>query len=532
MKINSALAVLVAAAMFAVLPPCVSQTITDRTLPKAVQPISGTLVLAGVGELADRSLQTFAWLAGESDGKLVIVSSDRDNPLKKQLGGWLDNITVIPMSEEENSSRALTAISTATAVWLSDDFSDAFAQSFMDEKLKQSLVAVLERNGVVGGQGKGAQCLATNFVTPGKISKGLDLLPNSIVDATSENSSETLRSALKMKPARVGWEIPPGAFVVVHDGRRVGVIGPTEINIRVAARGDWPERVQSFGPPIDDLPYTTDLMAWSRSAQARTQPRFPPKVAPTPAVANGTLIIIGGGGSTPDMWTRLIDSAGGKDANYVCLSQSDDSYGANKLQELGCQNVQVFHSYLNGKTAPGDGTDIVAALEYADAVYLGGGRTFRFMDAYQNTKSHQLMRNILAKGGVIAGTSAGAQIQGDFLVRGDPRTNQTLWYKGNDTGLGFIRGVIIDAHFRQRQRHKVLPDLLKIHPQMLGIGIDEATAIVVTGTTAEVLGRHSVSFYDYASKPGSEASPADPVVLSASQKYDLKNRKLIERSDN
>jgi cyanophycinase len=374
--------------------------------------------------------------------------------------------------------------------------------------------------------------LATNFVTPGKISKGLDLLPNSIVDATSENSSETLRSALKMKPARVGWEIPPGAFVVVHDGRRVGVIGPTEINIRVAARGDWPERVQSFGPPIDDLPYTTDLMAWSRSAQARTQPRFPPKVAPTPAVANGTLIIIGGGGSTPDMWTRLIDSAGGKDANYVCLSQSDDSYEANKLQELGCQNVQVFHSYLNGKTAPGDGTDIVAALEYADAVYLGGGRTFRFMDAYQNTKSHQLMRNILAKGGVIAGTSAGAQIQGDFLVRGDPRTNQTLWYKGNDTGLGFIRGVIIDAHFRQRQRHKVLPDLLKIHPQMLGIGIDEATAIVVTGTTAEVLGRHSVSFYDYASKPGSEASPADPVVLSASQKYDLKNRKLIERSDN
>ena len=402
----------------------------------------------------------------------------------------------------------------------------------MDEKFKQSLVAVLERNGVVGGQGKGAQCLATNFVTPGKISKGLDLLPNSIVDATSENSSETLRSALKMKPARVGWEIPPGAFVVVHDGRRVGVIGPTEINIRVAARGDWPERVQSFGPPIDDLPYTTDLMAWSRSAQARTQPRFPPKVAPTPAVANGTLIIIGGGGSTPDMWTRLIDSAGGKDANYVCLSQSDDSYGASKLQELGCQNVQVFHSYLNGKTAPGDGTDIVAALEYADAVYLGGGRTFRFMDAYQHTKSHQLMRNILAKGGVIAGTSAGAQIQGDFLVRGDPRTNQTLWYKGNDTGLGFIRGVIIDAHFRQRQRHKVLPDLLKIHPQMLGIGIDEATAIVVTGTTAEVLGRHSVSFYDYASKPGSEASPADPVVLSASQKYDLKNRKLIERSDN
>jgi cyanophycinase len=402
----------------------------------------------------------------------------------------------------------------------------------VDEKFKQSLVAVLERNG-----GKGAQCLATNFVTPGKIAKGniaqgFDLLPNSIVDAISENSDDALRSALKIKPARVAWEIPPGAFVVVHDGRRVGVIGSTEIHIRVAAQGDWPERVQSFGPPIDDLPYTTDLMAWSRSAQARTQPRFPPKVAPTPAVANGTLIIIGGGGSTPDMWTRLIDSAGGKDANYVCLSQSDDSYGANKLQELGCQNVQVFHSYLNGKTAPGDGTDIVAALEYADAVYLGGGRTFRFMDAYQNTKSHQLMRNILAKGGVIAGTSAGAQIQGDFLVRGDPRTNQTLWYKGNDTGLGFIRGVIIDAHFRQRQRHKVLPDLLKIHPQMLGIGIDEATAIVVTGTTAEVLGRHSVSFYDYASKPGSEASPADPVVLSASQKYDLKNRKLIERSDN
>lgn len=500
----------------------VSQTSPESEPSKAVRPISGKLILAGEGEITNRSLKTFAWLAGESDGRVVVVSNNQNIQLKDRLAQLVGQVLVLPPQNSNDPIQMVKAMQRATAVWLADDF----PKSPVDERFQRLLQAVLDRDGVVAGQGVGAERLATSVGGESGIEKGFGLLPNSIVAATSGNQTQALRAALKIEPERVGWEIPQDAFVVVHEGRRIAVLGSTEISLRVAARGDWPERHESFAPPIDNLPYTTDLMAWSRSGQARTKPLFPPKVAPTPSVDKGTLIIIGGGGSTPDMWDCLIESAGGKSAKFVCISQSADSYGAKKLKTLGCQNVQVFFSFSKDKTVPGDDGKLLTALKDADAIYLGGGRTFRFMDAYQNTQAHQLMRSVLAKGGVIAGTSAGAQIQGDFLVRGDPRTNQTLWYKGNDTGLGFLQGVIIDAHFRQRGRHNTFPELLKLHPQMLGIGIDEATAIVVTGTEARVLGRHNVTFYNNAAN-GDAHGPVEPVVLSAKEIFDFKNRKQI-----
>ncbi len=102
--------------------------------------------------------------------------------------------------------------------------------------------------------------------------------------------------------------------------------------------------------------------------------------------------------------------------------------------------------------------------------------------------------------------------------------------EGNDLGLSFIRGVIIDAHFRQRGREYTLPTLLMKHPQMLGIGIDEATALFVQGTDAKVLGKNAVTFYDLKNQkvwntPFLEIG--NPIILSSGEKYDLRLRKLI-----
>ena len=83
----------------------------------------------------------------------------------------------------------------------------------------------------------------------------------------------------------------------------------------------------------------------------------------------------------------------------------------------------------------------------------------------------------------------------------------------------------IDQHFAQRKRFKDMTRMMTIYPQYLGIGLDEATAIVVRGSVADVVGRGEVHFYDATKKP--EKGKPDHVSLKAGAKYDLKARKAI-----
>jgi cyanophycinase-like exopeptidase len=133
------------------------------------------------------------------------------------------------------------------------------------------------------------------------------------------------------------------------------------------------------------------------------------------------------------------------------------------------------------------------------------------------------MREVLERGGVIGGSSAGATIQGDYLVRGNPLGNTDMMSAGYEDGFCYVPGCAIDQHFTSRNRH---PDmaLLKTHlPLLLGIGIDETTAIVVTGHSAEVMGQGKVYFYDGTSSAQAEQR----TEVSAGQTYDLIEREII-----
>lgn len=496
-----------------------------------ISPIPGKLMLIGTGEISDMVGATFAYLAGEEDGSLIILTrqANDENKIRPQWKELIGTVKVIRLTDSKSSLSEveLEKLRNATAVWLEDDFSRNYTGSQLNEELN----SVLLREGVIGGQGVAAESFAT-LVNNGKGARdGFNLLPNSYILA-NDNEVYDFTETINGLPGYVGWEIPPRAAVVIHSGRQISVVGYPEITLRVAANGEWPERESSFGLPIDDLPYTTDLISWNRSGTARLGEVFPPAVAPVPDVPDGALVIIGGSGFPEGMWKRVIKFAGGKKANYVCFSQTEKSTGARKLREHGCKNVSVhvLNDELSGYPQGSDSL-LLADLKEAQAIYFGGGRTYKYMDAYLNTPAHELMMDVLERGGIILGGSAGAQIQGDFLVRGDPSTNKTIWMKGNDVGLGFIEGVIIDVHFRQRGREKTLPSLLLQHPQMLGIGIDETTAIWVEGTTAEVLGPHSVTFYDLGNTKG-ENTPilevGNPVILKSGDKYDLRLRKPID----
>jgi cyanophycinase len=116
-------------------------------------------------------------------------------------------------------------------------------------------------------------------------------------------------------------------------------------------------------------------------------------------------------------------------------------------------------------------------------------------DTYLNTLTQTELQNVLARGGVIGGTSAGATILGSYLVRGDTKNN-TIMMGDHEAGFGFVRNVAVDQHLLRRNRQFDLLTVIDKHPELLGIGLDENTAIVVRGDTAEVIGQSYVAIYD------------------------------------
>jgi cyanophycinase len=141
------------------------------------------------------------------------------------------------------------------------------------------------------------------------------------------------------------------------------------------------------------------------------------------------------------------------------------------------------------------------------------------------TNAEELFRDLLRRGSVIGGSSAGASIQSQYMPRGSPLGNTDMMAEGYERGLGFLSGVAVDQHFTQRRRSSDMTRLMRRYPQILGIGLDEGTAIVVRGAVAETIGRGKVHFYDY--RTGSPGGEQDYITAEAGQRYDLVERALI-----
>jgi cyanophycinase len=250
----------------------------------------------------------------------------------------------------------------------------------------------------------------------------------------------------------------------------------------------------------------------------------------------GTLYIGGGSISSDSLIIKFMQLAGGKDAAIVVIPTADgaEKYDANvgaagRMKKLGATNVTILHT--SDRTIANTDS-FVKPLLTAKAVWFGGGRQWRLVDAYANTKTEQMLWKILDRDGVIGGSSAGATIQGSFLVRGDTKTNQIMM-GDHQQGFGFMKNVAIDQHMLARNRQFDMFEILNAHPQLLGIGIDENTAIIVKGNEFEVIGESYVAIYDgtFWSNEGTELkNPPNKAnvfyFLSKGNKYDLLNRKV------
>ena len=229
-------------------------------------------------------------------------------------------------------------------------------------------------------------------------------------------------------------------------------------------------------------------------------------LAPAPAhaqevgPANGSLIIAGGALSDPAVFARFVELAGGPSAPIVIIptaggGQSYDQYfpGRRPFERAGAQHITILHT---NDPEVADTDAFVEPLLAARGVWFTGGRQWRLADSYLDTKTHDALRGVLERGGVIGGSSAGASIQGSYLVRGDSRTN-TIMMGDHEVGLGFLKGVGIDQHLLRRNRHFDMIEVIRAKPELLGIGIDENTAIVVRGDRFEVVGQSYAVIYDH-----------------------------------
>ena len=172
----------------------------------------------------------------------------------------------------------------------------------------------------------------------------------------------------------------------------------------------------------------------------------------------------------------------------------------------------------------------IAMINRATGVWFGGGRQWRTVDAFDGTPIVPALHRVLDRGGVIGGSSAGASIQGEFLVRGNPMRriqattgqfypgNTDMWCEGYDRGFAFLPGCAVDQHFLARKRLRDLQGVIEKCPQIIGIGVDEGTCAVVSGSTLMVLGNSQVAVLDARS---SSARPIEPTLLQPGQSWDL-----------
>lgn len=250
-----------------------------------------------------------------------------------------------------------------------------------------------------------------------------------------------------------------------------------------------------------------------------------PVRAQTVGPASGSLVVAGGALRDPAVFRQFVELAGGPSAPIVVIPTAGgaptyDQYfqGRRAFEEAGATDVTILHTY---DRADSDTEAFVEPLREARGVWFTGGRQWRLADSYLDTKVHDALWDVLARGGVIGGSSAGASIQGSYLARGDSETN-TIMMGDHEVGLGFLKDVAIDQHLLRRNRHFDMMEIIEARPELLGIGLDENTAIVVRGDSFEVVGQsYAVIFDNKATLDGG----GEFYFLAPGDRYDMATRR-------
>ena len=223
---------------------------------------------------------------------------------------------------------------------------------------------------------------------------------------------------------------------------------------------------------------------------------------------------MGGGSVTGKIRARFVELAGGSGrASIVVLpmASADPDAGLEAAEAFRSLGARAERLILDRARA--EGTEAVARIQSATGVWFGGGDQSKLTAAIRGTRTETAIHDFYRRGGVVGGTSAGAAVMSTPMLTGDerhPGGDRPPAQESNDAymtiarenvvttpGLGLLPGAIVDQHFVRRRRHNRLISLVLENPELIGVGIDESTALEVDpGSPWRVLGESVVVIYD------------------------------------
>jgi len=246
---------------------------------------------------------------------------------------------------------------------------------------------------------------------------------------------------------------------------------------------------------------------------------------------SGKLVIVGGAMQDTSIFNRFIRLAGGFDANIIMIPTAGaDTLSDEQLERSrdfaiskGVKNVTVLHT-KDRELA--NTPEFYEPITKASGVWFSGGRQWRIADSYLGTATQTAFEDLLRRGGVVGGSSAGATIQGTYLARGDTGAN-TIMMGDHEKGFDLLPNSAIDQHLLKRNRQFDMVEIISKKPKLLGIGIDENTALVVEGDEFEVIGAGYVAIFDKNIwDKGIMANNGKFFLLSKGDVYNWKERKV------
>ncbi|MEM0895447.1 MAG: cyanophycinase [Verrucomicrobiota bacterium] len=323
-------------------------------------------------------------------------------------------------------------------------------------------------------------------------------------------AAETARAI----PGKLTICIPEGSALHFR-GSEITAVGYSPVRLLLAAS----PRREAKTVALKHLA-THDYILLARAVHERAAGSTnPPAETAAPTLKRGALVLAGGNKSPRSALEWMLRRAGGPAHARLVIIPTARPDSRLKLEEvletfrgIGFRNVSIAHT----RRDVGIASSASRQIDRANAVWITGGRQWRLADAFENGPAVEAMRRLLDRGGVIGGSSAGATICGEYLVRGDPRSGSIFSAEGYERGFAFLPGVAIDQHFTERKRGKDLEEFVAGHPQFSGIGIDETTAIIVEGTSFLVRGLGGVTV-----TTGNDKGQVKSVRLKAHETYDF-----------
>lgn len=259
----------------------------------------------------------------------------------------------------------------------------------------------------------------------------------------------------------------------------------------------------------------------------------------------GCLIIIGGHEDRDPEGRRAIlrevarHVRGGKLVLATVASHRPEGYFEEYERAFADLDVgELVELYVEERSRAGD-RDKLSVLDDAAGVFFSGGDQLRITSQIGDTGIEAKVRRLYERGGVVAGTSAGASVMSEtMLIKGSSRETHRIGDLHMAPGLGLIHNVIIDQHFAERGRFGRLIGAVAHNPRVLGLGLDEDTAAMVEGDVFHVIGSGAVYVVDGTGVTYCNVAEADPEralsmhdvrvhVLSEGDGFDLRERRPL-----